>query len=301
MANMFPEGAAMPNSASALRLNTAKLFAASLLILACATPAAAQESDELQLGYFATFANGSLEPSIDRVGFGAMQQGHSQDSGNFPSWTPTGGDLVLEVTRPADLVGGVASVGVFATEEVNFGPGTIFKARATFFNPDGPHGSTDIWAFVVGARTGDNDDLFTDTRVGVSLQVRGTSLRFNSPGGGPGTDLPPEVYNEIFSLTDPQPFTLELLVDRINGAGKVSIKVGDRVFSRNVTFAAFPANSGPAITAVGPSLGIVSAPGKTASVHLREFRMLMPSTSDINDADTCAETWDGFNCREAPE
>jgi hypothetical protein len=23
--------------------------------------------------------------------------------------------------------------------------------------------------------------------------------------------------------------------------------------------------------------------------------------SDINDADTCPETWDGFNCREAPE
>ena len=290
----------MSISAPAFLTTAAKLSAAMLLFLASTMPSTAQ-AEELQLGYFATFANGSLEPSVDRVGFGAMQQGHSQDAGNFPSWTPTGGDLALEVTRPADLVGGVASVGVFATEEVNFGPGTIFEARATFFNPDGPHGSTDIWAFVVGARTGDNDDLFTDTRVGVSLQVRGTSLRFNSPGGGPGTDLPPEVYNEIFSLTDPQPFTLELLVDRINGAGKVSIKVGDRVFSRNVTFAAFPANSGPAITAVGPSLGIVSAPGQTASVQLREFRISLPSSSSTDAAETCTEEWAGFNCRAAPE
>ena len=131
--------------------------------------------------------------------------------------------------------------------------------------------------------------------------MRGTSLRFNSPGGGPGTDLPPEVYNEIFSLTDPQPFTLELLVDRINGAGKVSIKVGDRVFSRNVTFAAFPANSGPAITAVGPSLGIVSAPGQTASVQLREFRISLPSNSSMDAAETCTEEWAGFNCRAATE
>jgi hypothetical protein len=153
---------------------------------------------------------------------------------------------------------------------------------------------------VVGARTGDNDDLFTETRVGVSLQVRGTSLRFNSPGGGPGTDLPPEVYNEIFSSTDPQPFTLELLVDRINGAGKVSIKVGDRVFSRAVTFPAFPATSGPSITAVGPSLGIASAPGQTASVHLREFRIYAPSSSKANAADTCSETYAGFSCRAVP-
>jgi hypothetical protein len=198
-------------------------------------------------------------------------------------------------------VGGVASVAVFATEKVNFGPGTIFEARATFINPDGPHGSTDIWAIVVGAKTGDNDDLFTDTRVGVSLQVRGTSLRFNSPGGGPGPDLPQEVYDQIFSLTDPQPFTLELVVDRINGAGKVTLRVGDRVFSRNVTFAAFPANSGPAITAVGPSLGIVSAPGQTASVQLREFRISLPSSSSTDAAETCTEEWAGFNCRAAPE
>jgi hypothetical protein len=263
----------------------------------------AQETGKLRLGYLANFENGSLEPALDRFEFGALQAGHSQDPNNFPSWTPSGGELVIQVTRPADLVGGVASVGVFATENVNFGPGTVFEARATFIKPVGPHASTDIWAMVVGARTGDNDDLFSETRVGVSLQVRGTSLRFNSPGGGPGTDLPPEVYNEIFSPTDPQPFTLELLVDRVNGAGKVSIKVGDRVFSRAVTFPAFPATSGPAITAVGPSLGIVSAPGQPASVHLREFRIYAPSSSNANAnaADTCSEIYAGFGCRAVPD
>lgn len=288
----------MPTSTRALSI-VAKLSAAALLIIGSSPPSWAQQVDRLHPGYLASFANGSLEPSLDRFDFGSLQQGHSQDSNTSPSWIPDGGNLVLQITRPADLVGGVASIGVFATP-VNFGPGTIFEARATFIKPVGPHGSTDIWAVVVGARTGDNDDLFAETRVGVSLQVRGTSLRFNSPGGGPGTELPPEVYNEIFSSTDPQPFTLELLVDRINGAGKVSIKVGDRVFSRAVNFAAFPAISGPSITAVGPSLGIASAPGQTASVHLREFRISMRSNAS-NAADTCTEDWAGFNCRAAPE
>jgi hypothetical protein len=277
-----------------------KLSAALFLILGSSAPVMAQETGKLRLGYLASFENGSLQPALDQFDFGALQAGHSQDPNNFPSWTQGGGDLVMRVTRPADLVGGVASVGVFATENVNFGPGTVFEARATFVKPVGPHGSTDIWAMVVGARTGDNDDLFSETRVGVSLQVRGTSLRFNSPGGGPGTDLPPEVYNEIFSPTDPQPFTLELLVDRINGSGKVSIKVGDRVFSRAVIFPAFPASSGPAITAVGPSLGIVSAPGQTASVHVREFRIYAPSSSEANATDTCSEAYAGFGCRAVP-
>lgn len=291
----------MPISTPASLIEVAKYCAAALVVLASTTSLADSQADRLQLGYLTNFANSSLEPSLDRLGFGSLQQGHSQDANTDPSWTSDGGKLVLQITRPADLVGGVASLGVFATP-VNFGPGTIFEARATFIKPVGPHGSTDTWAIVVGARTGDNDDLFEETRVDVSLQVRGTLLRFNAPGtGSPGPDLPREVYDEIFSSTDPQPFTLELLVDRISGAGRVSLEVGDRVYSRPVNFPTFPADSGPSITAVGPSLGIASAPGQTASVHLREFRMHMPSTSHINSADTCADEWDGFNCRAAPE
>jgi len=289
----------MPNSAPALAKG-AKLSVATLIMLACTGPSMAQVMDQSRLGYLASFENGSLEPALDRFNFGPLRTGHSQDPNNFPSWTPSGGDLTIQVTRPADLVGGVASVGVFATP-VDFGPGTILEARATFIRPVGPHGSTDIWAMVVGARTGDNDDLFAETRVGASLQVRGTSLRFNSPGGGPGSDLPPEVYNEIFSTTDPQPFTLELLVDRISGTGRVTLKVGDRLFSRSVIFSAFPAASGPAITAVGPSLGIVSPSGQAASVHLREFRISSPSVSSTQVNDTCTLDWAEFNCRAAPE
>jgi hypothetical protein len=67
-------------------------------------------------------------------------------------------------------------------------------------------------------------------------------MRLNAPGSGSaGPNLPQEVYDEIFSLTDPKPFTLELLVDRIDGAGRVSLKVGDRIFSRDVNFSTFPA------------------------------------------------------------
>ena len=116
----------MPNNAFALLINTAKLFAASLLILTFATSSTAQESDKLELGYLAGFTKGSLEPTLDRFDFGALEQGHSQHDGNNPQWIPNGGDVVLKVTRPADLVGSVASVGVFATN-LNFGPGTIFK------------------------------------------------------------------------------------------------------------------------------------------------------------------------------
>lgn len=291
----------MPNNASSLPIVAAKLFAASLLITAFAPQSAAQQSDETELGYLAGFTKGTLKPTLDLFDFGPLEQGHSQHSGNDPQWIPNGGDLILKVTRPPNLTGSVASVGVFVTS-VQFGPGTLFKTSATFIRPKGPDGSTDVWAMVLGARTGDNDDLFEEVRVGVSLQVRGTSLRFNAPGSGsPGPDLPSDVYGEIFAEKDPKPFTLELLVDRISGAGRVSVIVGKRVFSRAVSFPPFPADSGPVITAVGPSVGIVSAPGKTASVQLREFRMFLPSTADTNSADTCPDTWDGFYCREPAE
>ncbi len=290
----------MSISASASLTNFAKLSAAAILILACATPSTAQDSDRLELGYLAGFTHGSLEPTLDRFDLGVLEQGHSQHSGNNPQWIPNGGDVVLKVTRPADLVGSVASVGVFATS-LNFGPGTVFKASATFIRPKGPDGSTDVWAMVLGARTGDKEDLFEETRVAATLQVRGTSLRFNAPGSGsPGPDVS-EVYNEIFAADDPTPFTLELMVDRISGAGRVSLIVGERVYSRAVSFPGFPIDTVPVITAVGPSVGIAAGSGKTASVQLREFRMFLPSGSEINSADTCPDSWDGFNCRTAPE
>lgn len=289
----------MPISMPPFVAKATKLSAVAILIFTSPAPLAAQQDDRLGLGYLASFANGSLEPSLDQPGFGPLQEGHSQDADTYPSWTPDGGDLVLAITRPAAQLTGVAAAGVFATP-VNFGPGTVFRASATFINPDGPHGSSDIWAVVLGARTGDKDDLFSETRVAATLQVRGTSLRFNSPGGGPGQDLPPEVYAEVFSPTDPQPFTLELVVDRVSGASRVSLKVNDRVFSRQVNFAAFGVASGPAITAVGPSIGISSAPGQAASVHLREFRIFLPSNSSSNTAATCPDTWDAFSCREVP-
>ena len=281
-------------------IRVAKLVAASFLTLALAAPAAAQQADDLQIGYLAGFTQGSLEPTLDRVGFGAMEEGHSQHTGNNPAWIPDGGDMIVKVTRPANLTGSVASAGVFATS-VRFGPAAIFKTSATFIRPEGPDGISDTWAIVLAARTGDHDDLFEEARAAVSLQVRGRSLRFNAPGSGtPGPDVS-EVYDEIFAESDPTPFTLELLIDRVSGAVTVSLIVGERVYTRSVSFAAFPAGAGPDMTAVGPSVGISSGAGKTASVRLREFRMFLPPASDTNVAATCPDTWDGFSCRAAPQ
>jgi hypothetical protein len=48
----------------------------------------------------------------------------------------------------------------------------------------------------------------------------------------------------------------------------------DQVFSLSFTLSDFLADGGPTITAVGPGIAVNSnAPGQTASVHVREFRM----------------------------
>jgi hypothetical protein len=68
--------------------------------------------------------------------------------------------------------------------------------------------------------------------------------------------------------------TLSLTIDRIHGTGKAELKVGDSVFSLPFVLADFVANGGPTITAVGPGIAVnANAPGQTASVHVREFRI----------------------------
>jgi hypothetical protein len=286
-----------------LRFISSKRAAVALAILASMPVRAAQPADQLRLGYLATFANGSFNPVIDQVGFGPMQTGDSQVPDIDASWTPQGAEMVLEVTRPATATGGPVAVGVFATP-VNFGPGTVFEEHATYIKPAGPHQTGNIWAATVEARTGGNEDLDSETRIAATLQVRGTALRLNALGAAVPTriDLPQDVYDEIFSPTDPQPFTLELLVDRVSGSGRVSLKIDDRIFSRDANFPAFAANSGSVITAVGPTLAIASASGQTASVHLREFRMFLPSSgSSASATASCPDGWAEFNCRGVPD
>jgi hypothetical protein len=86
--------------------------------------------------------------------------------------------------------------------------------------------------------------------------------------------LPQAAKDAIFSTTDPQPFTLELTIDRTKGKGAAKLTVADQVYSLSFTLADFLTDSGPTITAVGPGIAVnANGPGQTASVHVRDFRI----------------------------
>jgi hypothetical protein len=128
------------------------------------------------------------------------------------------------------------------------------------------------------ARTGAKDDLASETKVATTVNVRPNQVvRLNVPFGSVetrNTPLPQAVKDAIFSTTDPQPFTLELTIDRKAGTGTAKLMVIDQVFSLSFTLADFVANGGPTITAVGPGIAVNSnGPGQTASVHVRDFRI----------------------------
>jgi hypothetical protein len=267
----------MPINAPAFFGNAAKLSVAVALMVASTANVAARQGNEL--AYLATFKNGSLNASTDLLGLGPMKTGDTQVADTNPSWTPQEDELILQITRP-QTVGGPVAAGVFAAP-ASFGPGTIFEEQATFINPIGPHEANTVWAVALSARTGGNNDLPAETRVVATLQVADKHLRLNAVGaqsGGPTfVNLPNDIYPAIFHPTDPQPFTLGLLIDRVSGRGRVSLTVGDRTFSRDVDFPAFQADTGPVISAVGPAIAIALGSGVTASVHVREFRILLPS------------------------
>jgi hypothetical protein len=280
--------------------NTGRLTAAVLVALAAVAPLAASQ---LKLGYLVTFANDSLEPLVDNAGLGPMTIGDSQDTDSNPTVTPRSGGMLLQITRPSTAPAAPVSVGVFATP-VSFGPGKVVEERATFISPVGPHDGT-IWAVGVGARTGNNNDLAAETRNVATFQVRGTSAKLNAVGATVPTSvvLPQNIYDAIFNLDDPQPFTLELRIDRVTGNGTVSLTVNDQVFSHGFQPKAFGTDpGGPVITAVGPSIAIGTGSDQTASVRLREFRMLLPSSS-VENANTagCPKAWVAFHCRAVPK
>ena len=86
--------------------------------------------------------------------------------------------------------------------------------------------------------------------------------------------LPQAVKDAMFSQTDPQPFTIELTIDRKLGKGTAKLMVIDQVFTLEFVLADFVADGGPTITAVGPGIAVNSnGPGQTASVRVREFRI----------------------------
>lgn len=260
------------------RPSASKLCIGASMIFASLIPVAAG-ADELQLVYLANFHNGSLDPSLDKLHIGALQKGSAEVPDSNPLVTPMEGTIELKVTKPSaasDLV----SVGVFATgSNVHFDQGSKFEIQATFIKPKGPHEPGTVWASGLSARTGNNRDLADEKRANVTLQSRGTGCRMNvlvvdTPAR---QDLEQPICDMIFGA-HPQPFTLDLIVDRISGASTATLKVGSHVFTKKASFTEFKKDSGPPITAVGPALAINTADKKTASVLVREFRILTPKS-----------------------
>jgi hypothetical protein len=232
---------------------------------------------ELRLAYQASFPNGSLESSVDHLGVGAMVSGDSLIPDSNPTYSGLPGELFISIHRPIGLAADlIPSESIWATP-VDFGPGSVVRLSATFRAPVGPL-STGGFAFGLVARTGANDDLASETRIATTLNVRpGSLVRLNVPFGSTAPTamvLPAAVRDEIFSTSSPEPLTLTLAIDRVHGTGKSQLKVGDKVFSLPFVLADFVADGGPTITAVGPGIAVNSnGPGKTASVHVRDFRI----------------------------
>jgi hypothetical protein len=234
------------------------------------------DSAELQLAYQATFPNGSLQASVDQLGAGAMQPGDTLIPNSNPTFAALPGEIMIGITRPADLSPDlIVAQSVWATP-VNFGPSSVSRISATFRAPVGPIPSG---GFAIGivAKTGGKDDLADDTRIAVTINVRpGFLVRLNVPFGAvetTNTVLSQKIKDDIFGSPG-KPFTLEMTVDRVHGTGTAKLIVGDHVVSLPFTLSDFLADSGPVITAMGAGIAVnANGPGQTASVHVRDFRI----------------------------
>ena len=231
----------------------------------------------LQLAYSASFPNGSLKPSLDRLNAGPMVPGDPLIPDSNPTVSAAPGAVVISIHRPLGLSPDqIPSESIFAP--VSFGPGSVVRIKATFIAPVGPYATTGGFAIGLGGRTGGKDDLANETRVFATVNVRPNQLvRFQIPFGAVedrNTVLPQAVKDAIYSTTDPQPFTVELTIDRKQGKGTAKLTVIDQFFSLDFTLEDFLAGSGPTITNVGPGVAVnANGPGQTASVHIRDFRI----------------------------
>lgn len=237
----------------------------------------ATAATELRLSYQASFPNGSLESSVDKLNVGPMQSGDTGIPGSNPTIEKRPGEIFISITRPVDLSPDLTpAMGLWATP-VDFGPGSVSRISATFIAPVGPLPGGGF-AIGINAKTGDKNDLSTDTRIAVTVNVRPDFVvRFGVPFGSvepARVPLPQAVKDAMFSTTDPQPFTIEATIDRKLGKGTAKLMVIDQVFTVPFVLSEFLADGGPAITAVGPGLAVnPNAPGQTASVHVRDFRI----------------------------
>ena len=231
----------------------------------------------MRLAYLATFSKGSLAPLVDTLNVGPMVPGDPLIPDTNPTVSPLPGEVLLSVHRPLGLSPDLFPSESLWTVPVNFGPGSIVRISATFIRPVGPLPGGGF-AIGLNARTGAKDDLASETRIAVTVNVRPDFfVRFGAPFGTNDEArvvLTDSAKNAIFSTTNPQPFTIDLLIDRIHGTATSKLTVIGQVFTVPFVLSDFLADSGPVITALGPGIAVNSnAPGQTASVHVREFRV----------------------------
>ena len=237
----------------------------------------APASNALSLVYLASFLKGSLAPSIDTLNFGPMVPGDPLIPDSNPTVTPLPGEILLSIHRPVGLPDDLIPSESIWTQPVHFGPGSIIRIRSTFIRPVGPLPGGGF-AIGVNARTGAKDDLASETRVAATVNVRPDFLvRFGAPFGSTEPArvvLTDTAKNAIFSTTDPQPFTIDLRIDRVHGTATAKLMVVGQVFTVPFVLSDFRADSGPVITAVGPGIAVnANAPGQTASVRVQDFRI----------------------------
>lgn len=254
------------------------------------SPPLVQGAPALQLAYHAIFPGGSLSCFLDRIHPTpqALQQGDGQVPGAAVTLTPGTQGLVLGLTAPAPIppIPGHAandtqtpSVGVFSTG-LNYGPGTFFSARATFIRPRGLFSGA-AWAVTLNARTGGNNDPWSEARLNVTLKFKkgAASLNAFDSGAAAGTKtVPAGVYSSI--VTSSQPFTIELMVSRKTGKGAAILTTaGSDPVTLQFALSNFGPKSGPIIQAVGPALATCCLASVPLSVELTDFQILVhPST-----------------------
>lgn len=235
--------------------------------------------NDLELSYLASFPSGSLDPSVDKTGLGPMMLGHTDAADINAVAEPQSGAYRFGVTNPNATLRETYS-GAFLTP-VDFGPGTLFSVRATYIGPEGPFPAAGVlWAVGLMVRTGGAVADANEPRAGVTLQVRGGGLRLNMPGAETPLNLPnmpQDRFDAVFDPNDPAPITLELVVNRITGVTDSSVKIGDfPPVLGSCKLKDFKAESGPAITAVGPAIAVAAPPGARAFVQVRDFRLSLP-------------------------
>ena len=239
----------------------------------------------LKLAYHAIFPGGSLNCFMDRIHSTpqALLRGDGQVAGQTSSSTVGTQGIVLHLTTPdpIPLIPGdpegntqTSSLGLFSTG-LSFGPGTFFSTRATFVRPNGPFGGKS-WAVALNARTGDEDDLGTETRLNMTVRFKAGAATLNAFEAGDSrgsVPVPTTTYGAIVSSS--QPFTLELMVSRITGKGAAILTTAGAVpLYLKFTLSTFGSTSGPTISTIGPALANCCAAGKTASVELTDFQVL---------------------------